>query len=142
VHERTADFVARFCDYNAVMPPWLARYQELHDSRARRTSVSIPRQWRVANGTPHDGPRVAICVPHEPELVTPPWEQWGRVADELADGSVIVELSFAGQDWLVREVLKEAGDAVVLEPAAARRAVKAAAKKLKTGKRARRKARA
>ena len=36
---------------------------------------------------------------------------------ELADGAVIVELSFAGVDWLVREVLKEAGDAAVLEPA-------------------------
>ena len=34
---------------------------------------------------------------------------------------------FAGIDWLVREVLKEAGDAVVLEPADARDAVRAAA---------------
>jgi proteasome accessory factor C len=55
---------------------------------------------------------------------------------------VIIELSFAGQDWLVREVLKEAGDAVVLEPAAARKAVRAAARKLKTGRRAKRPARA
>ena len=36
------------------------------------------------------------------------------------DGAVIVELGFAGVDWLVREVLKEAGDAVVLEPEDAR----------------------
>jgi proteasome accessory factor C len=40
---------------------------------------------------------------------------------------VIVELGFAGVDWLVREVLKEAGDAVVLEPEDARTAVRAAA---------------
>ena len=33
---------------------------------------------------------------------------------------MIVELGFAGVDWLVREVLKEAGDAVVLEPEDAR----------------------
>ena len=33
-----------------------------------------------------------------------------------SDGSIVVELSFAGVDWLVREVLKEAGDAAVLEP--------------------------
>ncbi len=46
---------------------------------------------------------------------------------ELEDGSVIVELGFAGVDWLVREVLKEAGDAVVLEPDDARAAVRAAA---------------
>ncbi len=53
--------------------------------------------------------------------------RWAReernVSEELADGSVIVELSFAGADWLVREVLKEAGDAAVLEPADAREAV-------------------
>jgi proteasome accessory factor C len=40
---------------------------------------------------------------------------------------VIVELGFAGVDWLVREVLKEAGDAVVLEPEDARAAVRTAA---------------
>ncbi|MDQ6805426.1 MAG: WYL domain-containing protein, partial [Actinomycetota bacterium] len=39
-----------------------------------------------------------------------------RVSQELEDGAVVVELGFAGVDWLVREVLKEAGDAVVLEP--------------------------
>jgi proteasome accessory factor C len=53
--------------------------------------------------------------------------RWAReertVTAELADGSVIVELGFAGVDWLVREVLKEAGDAVVLEPADALAAV-------------------
>ena len=36
---------------------------------------------------------------------------------ELADGSVIVELTFKGTDFLVRDVLAEAGDAAVLEPA-------------------------
>ena len=36
---------------------------------------------------------------------------------------MIVELGFAGVDWLVREVLKEAGDAAVLEPEDARDAV-------------------
>ena len=53
-----------------------------------------------------------------------------RVVDEYADGSITVELSFAGTDWLVREVLKEAGDAVVLEPADAREAVRDAAEAL------------
>ena len=42
----------------------------------------------------------------------------------VADGSVVVELGFAGVDWLVREILKEAGDAVVLEPEDAREAVR------------------
>jgi predicted DNA-binding transcriptional regulator YafY len=53
-----------------------------------------------------------------------------RVAEELADGSIIVELPFAGVDWLVREVLKEAGDAAVLEPEDAREAVRVAAARL------------
>ena len=43
----------------------------------------------------------------------------------------MVELSFAGTDWLVREVLKEAGDAVVLEPEDARDAVLAAVQRLR-----------
>jgi predicted DNA-binding transcriptional regulator YafY len=46
-----------------------------------------------------------------------------NVVSELADGSVVVELSFAGTAWLVREVLKEVGDAAVLEPQDAREAV-------------------
>jgi proteasome accessory factor C len=49
------------------------------------------------------------------------------VMQELEDGAVIVELAFAGVEWLVREVLKEAGDAIVLEPADAREAVRVAA---------------
>jgi proteasome accessory factor C len=53
-----------------------------------------------------------------------------RVVEERTDGSVIVELSFAGVDWLVREILREAGDAAVLEPEDAREAVLAAAVRL------------
>ncbi|MBV9473072.1 MAG: WYL domain-containing protein [Solirubrobacterales bacterium] len=63
--------------------------------------------------------------------ISPERARWAKeertVIDELADGAVIVELGFAGVDWLVREVLKEAGDAVVLEPPDARDAVRAAA---------------
>src|SRR5947209_1516365 len=66
--------------------------------------------------------------------IDPERARWAReereVVEELPDGAVIVELSFAGTDWLVREVLKEAGDAVVLDPDDARRAVAAAAKRL------------
>ena len=45
------------------------------------------------------------------------------MAEELKDGAVIVHLHYAGENWLAREILKEAGDAVVLEPDEARRAV-------------------
>ncbi len=63
--------------------------------------------------------------------ISPERARWSReertVTAELEDGAVVVELGFAGVDWLVREVLKEAGDAVVLEPEDAREAVRAAA---------------
>lgn len=63
--------------------------------------------------------------------ISPERARWAReertVVEELSDGSVVVELSFAGVAWLVREVLKEAGDAAVLEPEDARAAVREAA---------------
>jgi proteasome accessory factor BC len=69
--------------------------------------------------------------------VSPDRARWAReergVLSELTDGSVIVELGFAGVDWLVRETLKEAGDAVVLEPEDARGAVRAAAEAISAG---------
>jgi proteasome accessory factor C len=62
--------------------------------------------------------------------------RWAReertVTAELEDGAVIVELGFAGLDWLVREVLKEAGDAVVLEPEDARSEVRSAAEAIRS----------
>ncbi|MGH2981178.1 MAG: WYL domain-containing protein, partial [Solirubrobacterales bacterium] len=47
-----------------------------------------------------------------------------RVVSELADGAVIVELPYAGTSWLVREILRGAGDLVVLEPDDAREAIR------------------
>ncbi len=69
--------------------------------------------------------------------ISPERARWAReersVVAELADGAVIVELGFAGVEWLVRETLKEAGDAVVLEPAEAREAVRLAAQTISAG---------
>ena len=63
--------------------------------------------------------------------VSPERARWARedkrVVDELQDGAVIVELAYGGNDYLAREILKEAGDAVVLEPEDAREAVRVAA---------------
>ncbi len=68
--------------------------------------------------------------------ISPERARWAReqraVVDELSDGAVIVELSFAGVDWLVREVFKEAGDAAILAPDDAREAVRTAAARLTT----------
>ena len=49
---------------------------------------------------------------------------------ELDGGAVIVEWAYKGTAYLVREVLKEAGDAAILEPADARGAVLVAAEGL------------
>ncbi len=66
---------------------------------------------------------------------SPERARWAReeqtVAEELADGSVVVEVPFAGSDWLVRRVLEEAGDAALLEPLDARDAVRDAVARLR-----------
>jgi proteasome accessory factor BC len=66
--------------------------------------------------------------------VSPERARWARedrrVVEELADGAVVVERTYASHDWLAREVLKEGGDAVVLEPEEARQAVLEAAEAL------------
>ena len=66
--------------------------------------------------------------------VAPERARWARedrsVIEELDDGAVVVELHYAGDDWLAREILKEAGDAAVLEPEDARVAVLEAAEAL------------
>ncbi len=67
--------------------------------------------------------------------VSPERARWARearrVVEEWSDGAVVVELSFAGVDWLVREILREAGDAAVLEPHDAREAVRDAVARLR-----------
>jgi proteasome accessory factor C len=66
--------------------------------------------------------------------ISPERARWAREQRKVVgvwdDGSIAVELSFAGVDWLVREVLKEAGDAAVLDPPDARAAVLAAASRI------------
>ncbi len=63
--------------------------------------------------------------------ISPERARWAReqrtVTAQGDDGSVVVDFGYAGLEWLVREVLKEAGDAVVLEPTDAREAVRRAA---------------
>lgn len=59
--------------------------------------------------------------------VSPERSRWEReertVIEELKDGSVVVEFPYAGTSWLVREILKGAGDLVVLDPPEAREAI-------------------
>ncbi|MGI8845625.1 MAG: helix-turn-helix transcriptional regulator [Thermoleophilaceae bacterium] len=66
--------------------------------------------------------------------ISPERARWARedrsVVEELKDGAVIVELAYGGHEYLAREILKEAGDAAVLEPEVAREAVRGAAEAL------------
>ncbi len=59
--------------------------------------------------------------------VSPGQARWLReerpVLEELADGAVVVEVPFRGMQWLVREVLRRAGEVAILEPEDARDAV-------------------
>ena len=43
--------------------------------------------------------------------------------ERFADGSVLVEIPYASEDWLVKELLKYQGEAVLFEPVALRRTV-------------------
>jgi proteasome accessory factor BC len=62
--------------------------------------------------------------------VSPERSRWLReertVVEELEDGAAVVEVPYGSQEWLIREILKGAGDLVVLEPEEARDAVSAA----------------
>jgi proteasome accessory factor C len=59
--------------------------------------------------------------------VSPDRARWMReektVLEELSDGAVVIELPYAGTAYLVREILRGAGDLVVLEPEDAREAI-------------------
>ena len=66
--------------------------------------------------------------------ISPEQARWAReqhtVLAELDDGAVIVEWAFKGERYLVKEILKEAGDAAVLEPPDVRDQVLAAVERL------------
>src|SRR5215203_743998 len=59
--------------------------------------------------------------------VSPERARWAReehtVIEELADGAVVIEVPYGSTDWLLREILKGAGELVVLEPESARQAI-------------------
>jgi predicted DNA-binding transcriptional regulator YafY len=59
--------------------------------------------------------------------VSPERARWASeehtVVEELADGAVVIEVPYGSGDWLLREVLKGAGELVVLEPEEAREMV-------------------
>jgi proteasome accessory factor BC len=59
--------------------------------------------------------------------VSPERARWAReehtVVEELADSAVVIEVPYGSIDWLLREILKGAGELVVIEPDEAREAI-------------------
>ena len=111
------------------------RLDRLHT--VTETGANFERRPEVDPAADIDGwPRTGQLPAAETARVwiAPERARWAReerrVSEELADGAVIVELPYAGNDWLVREVLAEAGDAAILSPEAARDAVRASASEL------------
>ena len=101
------------------------------------SAVTTLRRAEVDPSSDVDGwPRTGEVPSSDTALVwvSPERARWAReertVTSELSDGSVIVEVAYAGTDWLVKEILKEAGDAAVIEPKEARKAVLTAATEL------------
>src|SRR5829696_1086251 len=99
---------------------------ETYEPRADLDPIADVEGWPRTGQV--EGSRIAYV------WVSPEHARWAReertVLAELDDGAVIVEWAFKGERYLVKQILKEAGDAAVLEPADVREAVLAAAERL------------
>jgi proteasome accessory factor C len=126
--------------YVATFDPAKADVRHFRLDRVRRAEVTDERfepRPEVNPSADVDGwPRTGeVSASRTARLwISPDRARWAREQRKVVgvwdDGAVAVELSFAGVDWLVREVLKEAGDAAVLDPPDAREAVLAAAARI------------
>ena len=117
--DRKRDAVRHFrLDRTKEAEPTGATFEQTEDVK-----LQLGAQHWLAEGEVTDARIASVWV-------SPERARWVReertVVEELADGALIIEMPFAGTSWLVREVLKGAGDMVVLEPADAREAVLAA----------------
>ena len=99
---------------------------ETYEPRAELDTIADVEGWQRTGEI--EGSRVAHV------WISPQHARWVAekrpVLAELDDGAVIVEWLFKGERYLVKEILKEAGDAAVLEPADVRERVLAAAERL------------
>ena len=108
-------------------PPLQARPDQGGDA-LRGDLRAAPRGRGAGRGRGLDDPRRGADRRSVARVwVSPERARWLReertVVEELADGAVVVELPYAGTSWLVREILRGAGDLVVLEPEDAREAI-------------------
>ncbi len=99
---------------------------ETYERRADLETIADVEGWQRTGEV--EGSRVAHV------WISPEHARWvaeeRSVLAELDDGSIIVEWAFKGTRYLVKQILKEAGDAAVLEPADVRDEVLAAVERL------------
>ena len=97
------------------------------ESRLRLREIAPERtlEFRVPALDPGAGPEDPRPLWIDGELERARWaREEHMVVEELDDDSLVIEVPFGSTDWLLREVLKGAGDFVVLEPDDAREAVR------------------
>ena len=130
INGREGWYVATFDPAKAEMSPLPPRPHPARRAHRGALQRRAPTSTRRPTSTAGRAPARSAASRTARVWISPERARWAReqrkVVGEWDDGSIAVELSFAGVDWLVREVLKEAGDAAVLEPAGRARAARAA----------------
>jgi proteasome accessory factor C len=96
----------------------------LEERFPRRPEISTSGPYMPWGSHPQEGPTVAqsASVWCAPSLARWMLEKH-RSRERFADGSVLVEIPYASEEWLVKELLKYQGEAVLFEPVALRRTV-------------------
>ena len=96
----------------------------LEERFARRPEIVASGPYMPWGAHPQPGETVAqsASVWCNPELARWMLEKH-RSRERFADGSVLVEIPYASQEWLVKELLKYQGEAVLFEPVALRHIV-------------------
>jgi proteasome accessory factor C len=96
----------------------------LEERFARRAEIATSGPYMPWGAHPQPGETVAQSAS---VWCSPALARWmlekHRSRERFADGSVLVEIPYASEDWLVKELLKYQGDAVLFEPVALRRTV-------------------
>ncbi len=96
----------------------------LEEHFTRRPEIAMSGPYLPWGAHPQPGETVAqsASVWCSPELARWMLEKH-HSRERFSDGSVLVEIPYASEDWLVKELLKYQGDAVLFEPVALRRTV-------------------
>jgi proteasome accessory factor C len=100
-----------------------------------RSATLTDERFTRRSGVANPGPYLPFGDHHEEGTVaqsasvwcSPQLARWmveeHRSRERYADGSALVEIPYASEEWLVKEILKHQGEAVLFEPVALRRVV-------------------